>query len=114
MAINITNEALAKLIELQKLNHAHENKPIRFSIQGGGCAGFNFKLDIDSNGVKENDNVFKFRYGEKDLILVVDPKSYLFVNGTEIDYVNTLMEQKFVFNNPNASSTCGCGTSFAV
>lgn len=64
--------------------------------------------------IQEEDNAFEFEDGDKRLILVVDPKSYLLTNGTIIDYQKTLLDSKFVFNNPLATGGCDCGKSFSV
>ena len=82
---------------------------IRPAVQGGGCSGFTYKLEfvsakdskdreIESNGV----------------MLYIDPKSFLYLMGTEIDYVDNLNQSGFKFVNPNAKRTCGCGESFSI
>ncbi len=82
---------------------------LRVGVKGRGCSGFNYTLDLVD--VKtEDDEVFE-NFGVK---VVVDPKSNLYLSGTEIDFRDELMGRGFVFNNPNASSKCGCGSSFSV
>ncbi len=92
---------------------AKENKPegtfIRVGVDGGGCSGLSYKLEFD-NQIKEGDQVFE----DKGIKIAVDKKSFLYLIGTELDYVGGLNGKGFVFNNPNASRTCGCGESFGV
>ena len=98
----------------QKLNDifsGKEKKPlgIRAGVKGGGCSGFSYYLDF----VLEKDE--KDRELESGGIKIyVDPKSFLYLMGTEIDYVDGLSGKGFKFNNPNAKRTCGCGESFSV
>ncbi|UCD28857.1 MAG: iron-sulfur cluster assembly accessory protein, partial [Planctomycetota bacterium] len=76
--------------------------------KGGGCSGFTYSLDL--TGTKgENDEEFE-EYGIK---MICDPKSYLYLNDTTVDFKDELMERGFVFDNPNATGTCGCGSSFS-
>ena len=90
-----------------------ENKPvdtfIRVGVEGGGCSGLSYKLEFD-NQLKEGDQQFE----DKGIKIVVDKKSFLYLIGTELDYSGGLNGKGFVFVNPNASRTCGCGESFAV
>ncbi len=90
-----------------------ENKPvdtfIRVGVEGGGCSGLSYKLEFD-NELKEGDQQFE----DKGIKIVVDKKSFLYLIGTELDYSGGLNGKGFVFVNPNASRTCGCGESFAV
>jgi len=81
---------------------------IRAGVQGGGCSGFTYKLEFDNQ--KESDRVIKSHGVE----LYVDPKSYLYLMGTEIDFIDNLNQSGFKFVNPNAKRTCGCGESFSV
>ena len=82
---------------------------LRVGISGGGCAGLSYKFSFDEKP-EETDKVI-----EQDGVKVfVDVKSYLYLNEMEIDYHSDLMSSGFTFNNPNAKSSCGCGTSFSV
>lgn len=99
-------------------NHAinlmrEENRPadsfIRVGVEGGGCSGLSYKLEFD-NQMKDGDQVFE----DKGVKIVVDRKSFLYLVGTELEYTGGLNGKGFVFNNPNASRTCGCGESFSV
>lgn len=90
-----------------------ENKPegsfIRVGVEGGGCSGLSYKLEFD-NALRPGDQVFE----DKGVKIVVDKKSFLYLIGTELDYSGGLNGKGFVFVNPNASRTCGCGESFSV
>ncbi len=82
---------------------------IRVGIKGGGCSGFTYILDIEEKQ-DESDQVFEFN-GVK---VLIDSKSMVYLAGVELDYTDGLNGSGFVFNNPNAQNTCGCGNSFAV
>jgi iron-sulfur cluster assembly protein len=89
-----------------------DNKPgsfIRVGVKGGGCSGLMYQLDFD-NEMKEDDKAFEHN-GVK---VVVDKKSYLYLVGTELDFHGGLNGKGFVFVNPNADRTCGCGESFSL
>ncbi len=81
---------------------------LRVGVVGGGCSGYSYALDF-SEEVDEEDLAMDFA----GLAVVMDPHSAQLLNGTEIDYVETLQKKGFVFNNPNATRTCGCGSSFS-
>lgn len=81
---------------------------VRAGVQGGGCSGFTYKLEFDNQ--KENDRVIEAHGVE----LYVDTKSYLYLVGTEIDFIDSLNQSGFKFVNPNAKRTCGCGESFSI
>ena len=81
---------------------------IRAGVQGGGCSGFTYKLEFDNQ--KPDDRVIK-SYGVN---LYVSPKSYLYLMGTEIDFIDEISQSGFKFVNPNAKRTCGCGESFSI
>ena len=81
---------------------------VRAGVRGGGCSGFTYQLKFDNE--KENDRVIE----SNGVFLYVDSKSYLYLMGTEIDFVDELNQSGFKFVNPNAKRTCGCGESFSV
>ena len=81
---------------------------IRAGVQGGGCSGFIYQLKFDNE--KENDKIIE----SHGISIYVDPKSFLYLMGTEIDFVDELNQSGFKFINPNAKRTCGCGESFSV
>jgi iron-sulfur cluster assembly protein len=107
----ILTEAAAA--EIKKIVVENELDPanvrLRVGVKGGGCSGFSYLLDL-TEAQKETDEVFE-QHGVK---IICDPKSILYLNGVTIDFKQTLMEKGFVFNNPNATSTCGCGSSFSA
>ena len=77
-------------------------------VQGGGCSGLSYNIRFDTQP-RERDRVFQFG----DVRVFVDPKSFIYLHGMTLDYQETLMQQGFVFVNPNSSKSCGCGTSFS-
>jgi iron-sulfur cluster insertion protein len=82
---------------------------LRLAVSGGGCSGFSYNFSMDSEATND-DRVYEF-HGAK---LLVDEASLDLLRGCQIDYVDDLMSASFRISNPNATSTCGCGTSFAV
>ena len=108
--IQITDKALAKIrIALAKEGVAPEEGGVRLGVQGGGCSGLSYNVRFDTQP-RERDRVFN--YGE--IRVFVDPKSFIYLHGMVLDYQETLMQQGFVFVNPNATKSCGCGTSFSA
>ena len=110
MAIHLTETAareIQNIIEQQELDA--ENIRLRVGVKGGGCSGFSYLLDLTEQG-RDNDEQFE----ENGIQIVCDPKSYLYLNGTTIDFKDEVMGRGFVFNNPNATSSCGCGSSFSA
>lgn len=104
------SESAAKRIETLKTD---ENKSsshfLRVQVKKGGCSGLSYKMDFDSD-VKSDDKVFEL-FNTK---VVIDTNSYLYIIGMTLDYSGGLNGKGFVFNNPNATKNCGCGTSFNV
>ncbi len=82
---------------------------LRVGVKAGGCSGLNYVLEL-VDSPSDNDRVFT----QHDVRIYCDPKSYLYLNGTQIDFEQTMMGGGFKFTNPNAKRSCGCGTSFAV
>ncbi|MFO0832988.1 MAG: iron-sulfur cluster insertion protein ErpA [Phycisphaerales bacterium] len=82
---------------------------LRVGVKGGGCSGFSYILDLTETQ-KDTDEVFE-QHGIK---IIVDPKSLLYLGGVTVDFKDEIMGRGFVFNNPNATSSCGCGSSFSV
>jgi iron-sulfur cluster assembly protein len=83
---------------------------VRIGAKGGGCSGFTYVLDFDQNGPTEFDLLFT----QHGVNLLVDKKSEFFMGGTTLDFNDGLLDRGFVFKNPLASGTCGCGTSFSA
>jgi iron-sulfur cluster assembly protein len=103
--ISLSERAAVKIRELA------EQKPgagLRVKVVGGGCSGLQYRMELDS--AKERDKVFE-RDGAQ---LIVDKKSFLYLNGSELDYAEELMSSGFRLVNPNVKRTCGCGESFTV
>jgi iron-sulfur cluster assembly protein len=107
--ITVSEEAKAHAIELIQAENRPTDSFIRVGVEGGGCSGLSYKLEFD-NVMKEGDQVFE----DKGIKIVVDRKSFLYLVGTELQYSGGLNGKGFVFNNPNANRTCGCGESFSV
>ena len=82
---------------------------LRVAVVGGGCSGYSYALDFLEEDPDEEDLELDF----SGLAVVMDPHSAQLLNGVEIDYIETLQKKGFVFNNPNATRTCGCGSSFS-
>ena len=85
------------------------NKCLRVAVEGGGCTGFQYEISMESD-IKENDLILS----ENDCRVVIDPISLEFLSGAIIDFKEELIGSKFVIENPNATSSCGCGTSFSI
>ena len=107
MVISITSKALPKLKNIIK---THNVKSLLFGVKGGGCNGFEYVLEPTNKKPEKLDEVVK----KNDVEILVCSKSLFYIIGTEIDWKDDIMGQKFEFNNPNASSKCGCNTSFSV
>jgi iron-sulfur cluster assembly protein len=104
--ISLTDKAAQKVKEIL-VNENKTDHALRVGIKGGGCSGFSYTMDLDSI-FSDNDQVFE----EKGVKIVVDAKSFIYLSGTQVDYVENLSGSGFAFSNPNASRTCGCGSSF--
>ena len=107
--ITVSENAKLRALALIKEDNKPADTFIRVGVEGGGCSGLSYKLEFD-NQMKEGDQVFE----DKGIKIVVDKKSFLYLIGTELDFSGGLNGKGFVFNNPNAQRTCGCGESFAV
>ena len=107
MAISLSDKAAAKI---RTLLAAQEQAAggLRVKVVGGGCSGLQYKMDLDIE--RPGDKVF----GTDDAKLLVDRKSFLYLNGTELDYNEGLMQSGFSLRNPNVKRSCGCGASFTV
>ncbi len=110
MGINLTETAareIKTIIKQQELDA--ENVRLRVGVKGGGCSGFSYLLDLTEQK-RDTDEAFD----QHEITVICDPKSYLYLNGTTIDFKDEVMGRGFVFNNPNATSSCGCGSSFTA
>jgi len=108
MALALTDKAkgqVKKILEDQKL----ENVFLRMGVKGGGCSGLSYSLEFDSE-LGPHDKKFDI----DGVAVVCDAKSYLYLNGTTLAYVTEGLQRGFTFSNPQAKSSCGCGTSFSA
>lgn len=106
--IKISQEAMKQLKNLIVTNKVPEGYGLRVGVKGGGCSGFSYVLGFDEK--KDNDEMFTI-----DGMSVYMEKAHgIYLIGMEIDWVEGLNNRGFTFNNPNASETCGCGTSFSA
>ena len=107
--IQVTENALKKIRSaMVKESVSPEQGGLRLGVQGGGCSGLTYNLRFDTQP-RERDRVFQFG----DVRVFVDPKSFIYLHGMTLDYHETLMQQGFVFVNPNSTKSCGCGSSFS-
>lgn len=106
--ITVTEAALEKVADIL----AQENNPsvkLRTFVQGGGCSGFSYGFTLD-----EEQNEDDFVIEKSGVVILVDSMSMQYLQGATIDYKEELMGSQFIISNPNAQSTCGCGSSFSV
>jgi len=109
-SITITPKAVSKIKEI-----IGDSSALRLSVQGGGCSGFSYSMQME-NEKQSTDKVFVYPLMEKEteLVVFVDPVSMMYLDGVTIDYLETLTDSGFKFDNPNVKSTCGCGQSFSA
>lgn len=105
--ISLSPGALAKVREIMVKEEKADWK-LRMGVRGGGCSGFKYVLGFDNQSTPEDQE-----FSQEGVHLVCDTRSYLYLNGTEIDYEDGLNGAGFVFKNPNARKSCGCGQSFS-
>jgi iron-sulfur cluster assembly protein len=98
---------IKSIIQQQELDT--DKVRLRVGVKGGGCSGFSYILDLTETQ-KDTDELFEM-HGVK---IIVDPKSLLYLSGVTVDFRDELMGRGFVFSNPNATSSCGCGSSFSA
>ena len=107
--LQVTEKATAAIRRaLAKENIAPSEGGLRLGVQGGGCSGLSYVIRFETQPA-ERDRIFQFG----DVRVFIDPKSFIYLHGMTLDYEETLMRQGFVFHNPNATKSCGCGTSFS-
>ena len=107
--ISLTEKALTEIKRIMSENQVPDSYGLRVGVKGGGCSGFTYTLGFDGE-VKEGDTTI----GDGEVKLFIDGKSLFYLSGTELDFSDGLNCKGFVFNNPNATKTCGCGDSFGV
>ena len=136
MPVNVTETAAREIDAIIRQQGLDADKVrLRVGVKGGGCSGFSYLLDL-TEVQKESDELWEFSYARRPdpkaasaqgggvatatgaepftVRVICDPKSYLYLNGTTIDFKDEIMGRGFVFNNPNANSTCGCGSSVSA
>ncbi|MCA1907649.1 MAG: iron-sulfur cluster insertion protein ErpA [Magnetospirillum sp.] len=105
----ILTESAAQRVQTLISMEGKPNLMLRLGVSGGGCSGFQYNIELDDK--TNEDDVVSEQHGVK---LVVDQTSLEILDGTQVDFVEDLMGASFQFKNPQATSTCGCGTSFSV
>lgn len=106
--VTITEKAAAKVKEIAEAE-ALQGQGLRLRVMGGGCSGFTYDLYFEDSPTDMDE-----RFESNGVALFVDPLSYQYLEGTEIDYVDGLHGSGFKFGNPNVKGTCGCGSSFSA
>jgi iron-sulfur cluster assembly protein len=109
MSILLTSRATEEIKRVREEQKLPTETPLRVGVKGGGCSGFSYFMGFEPN-VREDDQSFQID-GVK---VVVDSKSLSYLSGIELDFNEDMLNRGFVFKNPNAKSTCGCGHSFTV
>tara|TARA_Y100000739_G_C20572682_1_gene448564 strand:+ start:1157 stop:1483 length:327 start_codon:yes stop_codon:yes gene_type:complete len=107
--INVSNSAKEKLLEFMSNSDNKNKKYVRVGVKSGGCSGLSYVLDFDFE-MNQNDKLIE----DNGIKLIVEKKSYLYLVGTTLEFSGGLNGKGFVFNNPNANRTCGCGESFSL
>lgn len=107
--IEITEAAVSQIKQIQN-SQKQSDVSLRLKVVGGGCSGMSYKMDFDTTPPTESDKIFK----KNGIQIVVDAKSFLFLNGTTLDFSGGLNGKGFEFKNPNAKRSCGCGSSFSA
>lgn len=105
--INITDKAISKIEEVLS---SQKMKYFRIKVKGGGCSGFQYIFKSDNKINEEKDLIFNF----KNLKILIDKNSFEFIDQSELDYKEELIGSTFSISNPNAKSSCGCGSSFSI
>jgi iron-sulfur cluster assembly accessory protein len=108
VSITLTDRAARRIAAI--LGGERQGTALRVSVEGGGCSGFQYRYDLVQEAPAEDDIVFE----REGATVLVDAVSLQYLGGSEIDFVDDLMGEAFQIRNPNASASCGCGTSFAI
>jgi iron-sulfur cluster assembly protein len=106
--VNITPRALEHIKEIFSKEQKGLDTGLRLGVVGGGCSGLSYKIDFSEK--KEKDNIIEL----DGINIFIDPKSSIYLKGVTLDFKDGLNGKGFVFENPNATNTCGCGESFSV
>ncbi|MCL4147777.1 UNVERIFIED_CONTAM: hypothetical protein GTU68_015200 [Idotea baltica] len=108
LTLSITDDAIEALEEVRVKDAVSADKYLRVGVEGGGCSGLSYILDFDEKGA------FDDEFEVKGMKVIMDKRHALYVAGMEVDYQSGLNDRGFIFNNPNAKTSCGCGTSFST
>lgn len=108
--LQVTEKALHEIQKIRAREPGADQAPLRVAVVGGGCSGMSYKMGFDPKGAAQDDKIQQIG----DVTLVVDTKSSLFLSGTVLDFTDGFEGQGFVFQNPQAKKTCGCGSSFST
>ena len=106
--ISLTERAARQIVKIKENENLDDGLFLRVAVEGGGCSGLSYKLGFDIR--TDEDQIVE----SQGLSIVVDPKHLMYLDGIQIDYPDGLDARGFTFDNPNASESCGCGSSFAV
>lgn len=110
MSVSLTEKAAVEVKKIMGEQNLGEGAMLRVGVSGGGCSGFSYSLTFDTNSDEKVDDIYDF-HGVK---VVVDRKSDLYLDGTTLDFYEDIAKRGFTFNNPNATKSCGCGSSFSA
>lgn len=106
--ISLTDKAKQQIEAIVAAQDSDTKKGVRVGVIGGGCSGLSYKIDFDEK--KDNDTVIEL----ENAVVLIDPKSSIYLKDTVLDFEDGLKGKGFVFKNPNATNTCGCGESFSI
>ena len=106
--VNVTEKAQTKILEILRGDTNPDKKGLRLGVIGGGCSGLSYNIDLGDQ--KDKDHII----GIEEFSIFIDPKSSIYLKGVTLDFKDGLNGKGFVFVNPNATNTCGCGESFSV
>jgi iron-sulfur cluster assembly protein len=106
--VEVTERAQREIREIFEREHPGPGTALRLGVMGGGCSGLSYQMEFDRQ--QPHDNVVEF----DGFLLLLDPKSSIYMKGVTLDYQDGLKGKGFVFQNPNATNTCGCGDSFSI
>jgi iron-sulfur cluster assembly protein len=106
--VSLTASAIEEVRTLLQEKEVPEGYGLRIGVKGGGCAGFSYVLGFDKASEKDN------TYQVEDVSVIIEKSHELYLFGTELDFLSGLDNRGFIFNNPNAEDTCGCGSSFSA
>jgi iron-sulfur cluster assembly protein len=107
--IILTDKAKTEIAKIMAANSIPDTFGLRVGVKGGGCSGLSYSLGFDKEAKETDKTIMK-----DGVRIFVDPKSLFYLSGTQLDYTDGLNGKGFVFNNPNATKSCGCGSSFGV